>query len=158
MKIIIALLLLVAIQFEAKSQKIEKGYSSYLKAKVFTYHHEEQQIIFQKIIIDSSSHIYYNIGIIIYRKSLDLDDFMNEGASIKFEDNSTIKLLEPVQTNYLYSGQHQTAVKHKLSETEVELLKNKEIHSFQILKFEKKINKFLKAELTKAFNKLVTTE
>jgi len=149
MKAILFIFLIFFFSLDVISQTIEKEYNSLLKAKVFTYFPQSQQIIFQKIIFDSTKKVEYRVGLIIYRNSINTIEFMKEGSGINFEDNSTITFLEKLYITYLYAGKHEIAIKHSLTESEIEELKNKEIESFRIFEYEKKIDRFLKGEIKK---------
>lgn len=160
-KILISFCLTFIAFFDSSAQKFEKNDDRFWNERTIRYYDINAQIIIQKIIsLDSNSVKLtvpkYEIGLVIYRTSIDPIAFMQKGGQIVFEDGTVVNFSDPVTINYLHSGRHEFCIKHELTEIELNLFLQKRIDSFNIYDLKQRLDKWQKETYIEMFNKLLT--
>ena len=136
----------------SEAQQFIKSENPGSQIKYIKYYNPKIQIVVQKTISDTG--IYYEIGLMVTKNSIERDYFMNRGGEINFSDGTNLNFNEEIQTNYLYSGQHQAHIRHRLSIPELRQLQTKKINSFKILDVSNKLDKWQQSDLIKVFEKI----
>jgi hypothetical protein len=146
MKTTILLLSLFTIISSSRSQTVDKI--------IFTEFAYDRRVILQKIVTNNTDTTFF-IGLSITRNTVKSEEFMDSGSAIFLENGIVLEFEDQTFINYLYSGQHQIAVKHKLNQDEISLLLAKTLVRYTIHSYEFIPDRFSKKELAAALLKLV---
>ena len=139
--------------FISKSQTFEKSKNSYLNESYIRYYDRNAGILIQKVITvnkDSSS-IHYELGLLVFTRGRETDDFMDRGAVIAFDDKTYLLFTDQVYVNYFQEGKHQYSIKHILSMEELQMLQSKKIDYISVLQLKNPLDKWQKQDAQKAF-------
>jgi len=154
----IKLLVILLVPLISKSQTFEKSDNPFTKEHFVKYYHQGAGIIIQtvsKFPTDTTSLTYYEIGLIVFRKSSFSDDFMKKGGVIVFDDKTFIILHETISSSYYLEGKHAFSLKHILSSNELNQLQTKKIDYFLVGDKDKPLDKWQKQDILKAFNEII---
>lgn len=107
-------------------QKYEELQNVFLKEKYTRYYDRDAGVIIQKVENDSRE-IRFELALFIFSRGREATDFLTPSSVIVFEDKSTIVMTDQIYINYFQEGKHQYSVKHILTESELDQLRQKKI-------------------------------
>lgn len=129
-----------------------------IKSEITTirrYYNSEAGIVLQKTINnEDSNNPSYEIGLVVFRKSISSDDFMGQKSFLEFKDGTFLIFSEQASFNYLYAGRHEIFLRHNLTKNELEMFKTKEIKQFSIFGYTNSLDKWQPDKILQAFKKI----
>lgn len=149
-KKIAVLITFIVLHFFCFSQTFETYNDSLYKEKTIRYYHRTIGVLIQKI-YPADNPPYFELALILTRRSNSSEDILKKGGIIYFEDKTYIFLKEPIDIIYASEGKYHYSIKHVLTATEFEQLKTKKIDFFKVADKEEKLDKWQPSELLKAF-------
>lgn len=133
------------------SQTFEKSNNLFLKENYIRFYDRNAGVLIQKISRTDTTNTYYEIGLSLFTRGRNSDDFMKKGAVIVFDDNTFLLFLEPIYVNYFQEGKHQYSIKHILSTDELHILQTQKIDYFSLIDKRNDLDKWQKQDILKAF-------
>jgi hypothetical protein len=149
---------MILISLKSFPQEFSSQKDIYSNTRVVRYFNENSQMVIQKtvpLVTNSNVDSDLEIGLIVYRTSISRDEFMKTGSAIVFDDDSFLFFKDQVRFNFLYSGEHELSIKHKLSPEELQMLQNKKIKFFRILNYENSLDRWEKEKIRKVFSEIL---
>jgi hypothetical protein len=143
------LILILSLPLISSAQDFEKSQDIYLKEKYTRYYDRNAGLIIQKVISDSQQ-IRYELALIIFSRGRESTDFLSRSSAIVFDDKSTIILTDPIYINYFQEGKHQYSVRHILSASELDQLKQKKVENIVVADRKNSLDKWQKEGFMKA--------
>jgi hypothetical protein len=144
------LIAFVLFPFFCSSQTFETFSDSLYKETTIRYYHRAIGVLIQKI-YPADNPPYFELALILTRRSNSSEDILKKGGIIYFEDKTYIFLKEPNNIIYASEGKYHYSIKHLLTAAEFEQLKIKKIDFFKVADKEEKLDKWQPSELLKAF-------
>ena len=131
------------------AQEFEKAQNLYLKEKYIRYYDRSSGVLIQKIINDSLQ-VRYELALVIFSRGRESTDFLSLSSAIVFDDKSLIVFKDQIYINYFQEGKCQYSVRHILSNSELDQLKQKKIDYIVVADRKKSLDRwqtegFLKA-------------
>jgi hypothetical protein len=157
MKMKLVLLILIFSPFNSFTQSFEKSKDDYLNETYIRYFDRTAGIIIQKTapLGNDSGVVFYEVALLLEKYEKTINDVMRKRGLIVFEDKTTLTLNEQVYFEFLMEGKRQYSIKHRLTDTELQLLQTKKIDIIYLMGVTNKLDKWQRQAYIKMFNEIV---